>query len=288
MTTEFVIERFFKISFLDYDLLKVKNIIRILLLIPLGYLVAIGLLYFFYPYLIFQPIKLNRNYSFHFDHPFEELFLETSSGVSLNAIYFKTNKIRKGVVLYLHGNADNLQRWASYHDDFTKRGYDILFIDYKGYGKSGGIPNETNLYEDAQTAYNWLCKNYQEDEIIIYGRSLGAAAASNLATKVFCKILILETPFDDIQGVLESNLPFQYLPFEIEYDLPNNQHLKKITSSVYIFHGTQDLVVPYRCAIRLKPFLKEKDEFITIEGGSHKNLSTFDRYQNEMDRILGK
>ncbi len=226
------------------------------------------------------------DYSFSFDHPFEELFLKSDNGHSINAIFFKTNQKAKGVVLYLHGNADNLQRWASYHTDFTKRAYDILFIDYEGYGKSGGAPTEKNMYSNAAMAYKWLSQIYDPGEIVILGRSLGTAAATDLASKMPCRFLILETPFNHLRGAIEANLPFQYLPFEIDIKMENDRKIPLIDCPIYIFHGTQDLIVPYRCGSKLKPLLKAKDEFITIPNGGHKNLSEFDLYQQKMDQIF--
>jgi len=243
-------------------------------------------LYFFYTNLIFQPVKLESDYSFSFDLSFEELFLKGENGHFINAIYFKTNQTSKGVVLYLHGNADNLQRWASYHTDFTKRAYDILFIDYEGFGKSEGVPTEMALYSNAITAYEWLSQYYCEEDIVILGRSLGAAAATDLATKKACRFLVLETPFNSIRGAIEANLPFQYLPFDIDMKMNNDQKIPLIDCPIYIFHGTQDLIIPYRCASQLKPILKTKDEFITISNGGHKNLSEFDLYQEKMDQIF--
>ena len=228
------------------------------------------------------------DYTFQFDHPFEEYFLKNENGHTINALYFKTHQKSKGVVLYLHGNADNLQRWASYHQDFTKRGFDILFIDYEGYGKSEGRPTEASLYSNAKIAYDRLKRIYDPENIVILGRSLGAAAATDLAKKVPCRFLVLETPFNSIQGAIESNLPFQYLPFDINMDMRNDQNIPLIKCPIYIFHGTQDLIIPYRCAAQLKPLIKSTDEFITIPNGGHKNLSEFDLYQQKMDQIFGK
>ncbi|MEM8908780.1 MAG: alpha/beta hydrolase, partial [Bacteroidota bacterium] len=74
----------------------------------------------------------------------------------------------------------------------------------------------------------------------------------------------------------------------LENRLPNDEHLARMNCPVYIFQGTSDWVVPYQSAIRLRPLLKPSDRFYTIEGGGHKNLSSFDSYQNWLDDILGE
>ena len=116
-----------------------------------GYLaISVGV-YLFQEELIFQPKKLERNYTFHFNQPSQEYFIPTKDGETLNALFFPSPTSSKGFILYFHGNAGNLQRWGEYAVDFTRLGYDILMIDYRGYGKSTGSPDELKLYEDAVT-----------------------------------------------------------------------------------------------------------------------------------------
>ena len=267
---------------------KVRNIIWLFSGIFLIYALCLLVLYTFEEKIIFQPQGLNSQHVFEFDYPFEEFFLECPNGERINALHFKTKTEARGVVLYLHGNADNLQRWGQYHDDFTKRGYDVLFIDYQGYGKSSGIVSEKGLYQNAETAYDWLTRHYRPEQILIYGRSMGTAPASYLATQVASNMLILETPFNNIRGTIEGRFPFFYIPFELRNRLPNDEHLTQLTCPVYIFQGTQDWIVPYQSASQLKPLLKSRDRFYTVEGGGHKNLSSFPSYQEWLDEVLGK
>jgi len=195
----------------------------------------------------------------------------------------------KGLVIYFHGNADNLQRWGKFHSDFTSRGYDILMPDFRGFGKSTGQPDELKFYEDAQLIYDFIfdvADKYKREEIIIYGRSLGCAVASNLAMKVDAQKVILETPFKNIHDLMKTNGRIFYLPFAFKYNFPNDEHLMKIKKPIYIFVGTKDFVVPNKSSEQLKPLLKPSDQYIEIEGGGHKNLNTFKKYQQALDAIL--
>lgn len=240
-------------------------------------------------YIIFQPDELPLNYQYVFENPYQEFFIKTTDGETLNALLFQTDLRRKGLVIYFHGNADNLQRWGKFYSDFTSRGYDILMTDFRGFGKSTGVPDELKFYEDAQLVYDWIFKNlaeYQKNEIIIYGRSLGCAVASSLATKVEAQKVILETPFKNIGNLMKTNSRILFFPFDFKYNFPNDQHLSKIKKPIYIFVGTKDWVVPNRSSEQLKPFLKPSDQYIEIEGGGHKNLSTFKKYQQALDTIL--
>ena len=193
------------------------------------------------------------------------------------------------MVIYFHGNADNLQRWGNFQSDFTSRGYDILMPDFRGFGKSTGQPEELKFYEDAQLIYDWVFErfeNYKKSEAIIYGRSLGCAVASNLATKVEAQKVILETPFKNIGNLMKTNSRILFFPFDFKYNFPNDEHLSKIKKPIYIFVGTNDWVVSNKSSEQLKPFLKPSDQYIEIEGGGHKNLSTFKKYQQALDANL--
>ena len=268
------------------NLKKKKYIVRMLVgLILLYALIALGI-FVFQKYIIFQPKKLDTEFQFAFDQPFEELFLETSDNEQLNALYFKTKLESKGLVLYFHGNADNLDRWGNYASDFTKRGHDVFILEYRGYGKSTGKPDEIKFYQDAQLTYEWALKNYSSNQIIIYGRSLGTGVASHLAVGNDFRFLLLETPFDNVETLFKMRSPGGFIPFPINTKFPNDQYLKKIHQPIYIFLGTKDCIVPNSSTEKLRPLLKSSDRLITIEGGGHKNLNTFKKYQTELDFIL--
>jgi pimeloyl-ACP methyl ester carboxylesterase len=237
--------------------------------------------------LLFQPTLLAADYRYQFEHPFEELWFEPQSGIRLNALLFRTqNAVKKGVILYFHGNRGNLQRWGAMHQAFTQLGYDFLAPDYRGYGKSGGQPDEPFLFADALYIYDWLATHYEPENIILYGRSLGSGMASYLAARVQARFLILETPFDTIHGMIASHVGRDALPMRFSQVFPNHTHVAQTNMPVLIFHGTRDRVVPYASAVKLKESLKPSDQFITIQGGAHNNLETFVEYQTYINAWL--
>jgi uncharacterized protein len=200
---------------------------------------------------IFQSEKLAKDYSFQFNQPFEEHFIKTQGEQTLNALLFRSTTPSKGFVLYFHGNADNLQRWGQYAIDFTQLGYDVLMIDYQGYGKSSGQPSESNLYKDAQLALDWSRKNIQFSRLIIYGRSLGSAVASHLASENTPDLLILETPFDEIKSVVYPPIRPILSLLPVRNHFPNNLFIQKVKCKKVIFQGTDDWVVPFSSAMKL-------------------------------------
>jgi len=255
-----------------------RRIVKIIgIVVVVYFLVAIGF-YLFQDDFVFQSDFLPGDYAFVFDQKFEEYAIPTNDGDTLNALFFNATVPAKGLILYFHGNAGNLQRWGKCAVDFTALGYDVLMIDYRGYGKSSGTPSEMNLYKDANTTLEWSQYNFPRKRLIFYGRSLGAAVAAHLALSVTPDLLILETPFDELKGAVFLPLkPLLYL-YPLRYKFSNKMSLQRVSCKKLIIQGTNDWVVPLSAALKLKPLLHDGDAFITIAGGSHNNLREFDEY----------
>lgn len=264
---------------------------RLLLVTIAVMMLAVAGLYLFQDRLIFQSVKLAPDYTFTFDFPFEEHTIdvpgENGEVISISALWFRPDGPSKGMIVYFHGNRGNLQRWGNYAPNLTKHGYDVLMIDYRGYGKSTGSPSEDALYADARTVWDWVQSRGPYPHTVIYGRSLGSAVASKLAGEVSSDLLILETPFDEIRGVIR---PYwrpltDILPIRSVFS--NKEHLKAVKVRKVILHGTKDSVVPLSSALRLRELLDSPDDFIIIPDGSHRNLGSFPEYHKTIEALLG-
>lgn len=251
------------------------------------YLMLIAALTLFQEKLIFLPTKLPQNYPYEFTENFEEINLKTSDGALLNAIHFKVPK-PKGLILYFHGNAGDLSRWGEITSFFTTFNWDVLVMDYRTYGKSTGKLSETALYKDAQLFYDYGVKHYSEDSILLYGRSLGSAFATKLASNNSPKGLILETPFYNLTSVAQSRFPIFPVQSLIKYKFKSNEYIEHVNCAITIFHGKKDKVVPYRSAQKLfeKISHNKENNFITIPLGGHNNLMSFETYRNTIKKIL--
>jgi len=259
---------------------KVKIIGKILGIVVLLYLAVCVGFYVNQDNFIFQSEQLPADYIFAFSKKFTEHSIPTEDGNQLNGLLFKTERpsASNGLILYFHGNAGSLKRWGEYATDFTSLGYDVFMIDYRGYGKSTGKPNEENLYQDAQTVLNWLKTSVTYSHLIIYGRSLGSAVATHLAGRSKPDLLILEAPFDELASVLYF--------FPSRYRFPNNAMLPEVKCRKIIIHGTDDGVVPLSSALRLKPLLRDSDQFVIIERGGHNDLRKFKEYHKTLKEVL--
>lgn len=232
---------------------------------------------------ILHPVKLAKEYVYKFDEPFEEINFSPESNTRINGLLFRA-KGSKGIVFYNHGNADNLQRWGRHAKDFTKFGYDVVFYDYRGFGKSSGKFSEKEILNDAVFLFDVIVKEYPGKKVIIYGRSLGTGIATFAAKNRKADALILETPYYNMADVGKSWFPF--IPFEkiIKYKFPTNEWIKDVKMPITIFHGTKDAVVPYSSSEKLSKVTDCK--LITIENGKHKNLAEFEKYHTELSKIL--
>ena len=259
---------------------------RIIIFIAFSYLIIGVGLYFLQERMIFMPQPLPQDYIYNFPGNFEEINLRTKDNAQLNALHFKVEN-PKGVVLYFHGNTGELSRWGMVAQNFVALEYDVLIMDYRTYGKSTGQLSEDALYSDAQLFYNFLLEKYDQEEIVVYGRSLGSTFATFVAAKNNPKQLILEAPFYSLDEVALQRFPIFPVDWFLKYHFPTFQYLKEVSSPILIFHGTDDVVIDFENSIKLSKLATiGKITFIKIPNGSHNNLVTSEIYNKAVDSIL--
>jgi uncharacterized protein len=192
------------------------------------------------------------------------------------------------LVVYFHGNADDLRRWGKHAIDFTKNDYDILMIDYRQFGKSTGELSEKALHTDARYVYEWAKKRFPENEIILYGRSLGTGISTRLASETNPKMLLLETPYVSLADVSMSYFPLMPYHSILKYQFRTDLCIRQVRCPIHFFHGTKDGVVPYKSSLKLAALLNKKPSEIltTIPEGKHKNLGEFREYHRALDSLL--
>lgn len=255
-------------------------------LVLLYSLIGIGL-YYAQDYLLFHPTVVQRNVPWKFDMPFREMDVPINKTDTLNLVkFFPKDSVRKGVVIYFHGNKEHLGRYAKFAENFTKNGYEVWMPDYPGFGKSIGPRSERILYQQAEQLYKMANLVFGKDSIVVYGKSFGTGIAAYLAAVKPCRQLILETPYYSIPALFANYAPVYPASRMAKYKIPTNEYLPEIKSPITIFHGTDDGVIFYRNASRLKEGLKPSDLFITIEGGTHHNLNDYPVFHRVLDSLL--
>ncbi|MEM6807085.1 MAG: alpha/beta fold hydrolase [Bacteroidota bacterium] len=263
-----------------------KTLLSILFFLLLIYIAICGLMYAFQERLLFFPEKLGKNHDFRATYytPFEEVFIPVKDGIALNALHFKTANPR-GVVLFLHGNAGSLNSWGAGADLYLDKGYDVCYLDYRGYGKSQGeIISEKQLIADAQAAYDFLKEQYEESQIIISGTSIGTGMATQISAMNQPKYLILTSPYRGLQELIREKYPF-IPPFLIKYKLQSHTYLEKINCPIFIFHGKEDQLIPCSHGESLAE-IDDKIDLYLVEGYGHNDLLNSQTFIAEMNRIL--
>jgi pimeloyl-ACP methyl ester carboxylesterase len=244
-------------------------------------------LYHFQDKILFRSVAVPMGYRYEFGMPYRERNIRFRDNVNLNLVEFPVSgRKRSGIVLYLHGNRSNIGWYVKHVADFHRNGYDVWMIDYPGYGKSTGPMESDMLFAYALQMYKLARTQVSSDSIVIYGKSLGTGIAAWLASRQPSARLILETPYYSLSSLAASHLPI--FPWErmLRVKLDTWAYLQTIAVPVTIFHGTSDGVIPYRNAERLKSKLKSGDRFVTVPGGSHRDISRFAEYRAVMDSLL--
>ena len=176
---------------------RVRRLLTIVLLAAAaGLLIAAGVIRVIENRLIYFPPRYPEGFipQEAYGVQVEDVWLHTADGVKINA-FFHSNPDSKQVLLWFHGNAENIGYGLSQMRELATLGTNILAVDYRGYGKSEGAPYEAGVYKDADAAYDYLVKQrqFRPQDILVYGHSLGGAVAVNLASRRPCGGLIVQS-----------------------------------------------------------------------------------------------
>ncbi|MET2985912.1 alpha/beta hydrolase [Aureibaculum conchae] len=248
---------------------------------------AISLIfYFFQEKFIFKPEKLSDDFKFEYENQeVEEYNIQLNDKVTINGLHFKT-KNPKGVVFYLKGNSKSIKGWGKFAIDFTHHNWDVLMIDYRGFGKSKGKRTQQTMKEDVQAIYNIIKQKVDEKYIIVYGRSLGTGLATKLASVNNPRILILACPYYSMSNNAKRYLPFIPLGLIMRYSMPTYKWIKYVKCPIKLIHGTNDRIIPMKSSIRLSRLNPKLSRLYLVIGGGHKNLHNFEDYHRALKEIL--
>ncbi|WHF52650.1 alpha/beta fold hydrolase [Chryseobacterium gotjawalense] len=244
------------------------------------------LIYFFQHKFFFQPEKLPPDFKFAYDNLMaDEKTVEPEPGAKINYLHFHVDS-PKGVVLYLKGNTKSIKGWGKFAIDFTRLGYEVIMMDYRGFGKSTGKRTVQAMKRDSQFIYDITKNEFSEDKIVVYGRSLGSGFAARLASKNNPRLLILTSPLYSLLRTIHHYLPFMPAKPFLRYNIPTFQYLKNVRCPIKIIHGSDDRVVPLRTAVALSEINPELTRLYVILGAGHINIHQFEEYHRVMEEIF--
>jgi hypothetical protein len=248
-----------------------NGLVSVVTIFVLGYAVFAVALFFYQPNLLYFPDMPTREIvatpgAIGLDY--EPLTLTTSDAEKLDAWFIPADPAR-GVVLFFHGNAGNISHRLDSIRLFHELGLSVLIFEYRGYGQSTGRPTEKGTYRDADAAWQYLVeqRGIPPEAIILFGRSLGAAIAAELATRQDPAAVILESGFTSVPDIAAELYPWLPVRWLSRYRYDSRKLLANIHSPVLIAHSRDDEIIPYSNGEQLFAAANEPRQFLELRGG---------------------
>ncbi|MDH3671539.1 MAG: alpha/beta hydrolase [Gammaproteobacteria bacterium] len=266
-----------------------NGIALIALTLVAAYLILATLLYVFQDGLIYYPARQLVVTPNQFGLDYEPVSLETEDGVRLSAWYLEANPTPRGVLLFFHGNAGNISHRIVSLQLFNRLGLSTFIIDYRGFGESEGKPSEAGTYLDAEAAWRYLVEQRKIDpsQIVIFGRSLGAAIASYVASKHTPRALIIESAFTSAADLAGRYYPFMPVRWLTRFKYNTLDYVGTIKCPLLVVHSRHDNVIPFSHGRRIFDAAPRPKEFLEITG-SHNDgfMVTGKPYEDGLMRFL--
>lgn len=205
--------------------------------------------------------------------PLEDVWFPAADGTRLFGWYVESSG-SPAVLLWCHGNAGNIINRLDNLRELYQLGLSVFLFDYRGYGRSQGRPSEEGLYQDALGAYAHVTgtRRIRPERIVLFGRSLGAAVAGEVASQRPAAGLILESSFPSVEALGKFHyfgLPVHWL-IGARFNLADK--LKHVSVPVLVIHGDQDEIVPIHLGRQVFEAAKDPKAFYLVPGADHNNL----------------
>jgi len=254
-----------------------KNIILVLI----GIYILIGLLlYFFQKSLLYFPNKQD----FYSCKGFKEYKKKTINGTRF---YFKQGN-DEAVIIHYHGNAGSTCDRSFTKPMFEQFDASIIYVEYAGYSNDTVRPSKERILNDVKNMDNFTRKKGFTN-VIVYGQSLGAAAASYHAYLGNVKHLILVSPFSTLQELAQSMYKIYPASLILTEKYDNIKCLKEYANNLLIIHGDKDEIIPPKFSKRLYNNVSNKNkEYILIEGSGHNDIWSHSKFQHTLATFLDK
>jgi len=218
--------------------------IKSFFLLILIYVVITVIVYFYQRKLLYHPFSPQITGE-GLVHNFETINFKTSDNFVLKG-WFHLKNSNKKTILFLHGNAGNLDNRIDKLNSLGSMEINFLIIAWRGYSGNLGSPSEVGLYKDALGAIKWLNeKGISNDQIVLYGESLGTAIATEVGQNKNFAGIILEAPFTSMVDMGQKIYPIFPVRFLLKDKYESKNKIKNLKSPVLVLHGRKDKIVPF-------------------------------------------
>ena len=229
---------------------------------------------------------------------YETVTINSADGTKLSAWLLKTTAARKGVVYFLHGNAENISTHIASVYWLPAHGYDVLMLDYRGFGLSEGEPSLPEVFYDIDAGYHWLAQRYADEKnIALLGQSIGATMAihwlaQDAEAQQRINRIVLDAPFPSYPGMVEDVLQRNWLTwlfakpvswfFTSRYDAVKSAAAMPATTPLLFFHSRDDQVIPFAFSSEVFEKLPQSKIEVVCDG---RHIATFNYVENRQ-RLL--
>ncbi len=176
---------------------------------------------------------------------YEDVSIQTSDGITLHGWYVPGRSDR--VLLFFHGNAGNISHRLDSIRQFHTLGLSVLIIDYRGYGQSGGGITEAGIYRDAEAAWLYLTQTLDvaDNDIVVFGRSLGASVAARLAADERPLALVVESSFTSVPDIAQELYPWLPARWLSRLQHATRDYVRDVRCPVLVIHSRDDEIIPF-------------------------------------------
>ena len=241
-----------------------------LILTVLGVLVAFALwLRWREPGMIYYPARAIDGTPAQRGWKFDDVWLTASDGVRINGWFVPAEGNEQLTVLFFHGNAANISHRFEKLAILRELGANVFILDYRGYGRSDGTPDEPGTYRDAQAAYEFLTRERKIEPraVVVYGESLGSAVGVDLASKAPVGGVVIEEAFTSVADVGQRMFPFLPVRWLVRNKYDTLSKIDRIHAPLLLLHSRDDEYFALRHAERLLAAAHEPKQLVELLGG---------------------
>jgi fermentation-respiration switch protein FrsA (DUF1100 family) len=254
----------------------------------LGFFLFLALRWFEHA-VTFHPLRYDDRTGWKQPTGAQDVWLKTTDSVRLHGWLFEAGeRPALATIIYFHGNGGNISNVGWVGESLSSRGFDVLLLDYRGYGRSeGAVDGEAGLYADADAGYEYVTKTrgVRPSSVVLYGQSLGTAVAVDLASRKEAAAVILESGFSSASDVASTVLPImpRRLHFLAKNRFESTRKLSSVRCPVLIAHGDPDLTIPTEHGRLLFTAANEPKKLLIFPGVGHNVFGSLgDEY---LDRV---
>ena len=245
---------------------------KILILIPLFYLLIITTLYINQRNLMYHPSYQKNELSYYKLENTEEITLLTKDKIKIQ-VWFKEPGPNGEMVIFLHGNAGNLENRVNKLRQLSKMGYGFIIPAWRSFGKSEGSPTEEGLYLDAEAAIDYIkSRGYELSKTIMIGESLGTGIAAKMASKYKFK------SYTSVAERASEIYPYLLAKYLTKDNFKVLDNIAEINQPLFMIHGSEDMVAPCEHSKKIFSSAKEPKKLIIYEGAGHTNYDVNDAF----------